>query len=186
MSDEYKKKDINYENPLVQKAVKLELDAEQMRLKPGSGISITKKYESAGDLYAKAGKFREAESCYRNARTYGDVFDEEYMSKLKEKENSLREDRGGTMRFKRLIELKRKSKDINSKLEKMILQKNIVALITITFLSVSLFFVSSNLTGFAISNLSNSNVQWIGFGFFVIGLIFAFVYFRKKKISKDL
>ncbi len=184
MSDEYKKS--VYENPLIKDAAKLELEAEQMRLKQGSGLPITKKYESAGDLYAKAGKFREAENCYRDARVYGDVFNNEYMDKLKEKENSLREKRGGTMRLKRLIELKQKGNLGNSKLEKMINQRRVVALITITFLSISLFFVSSNLTGFAISNLSNTNVQWMGFGFFVIGLIFAFVYFRKKKISKDL
>jgi hypothetical protein len=184
MSDKYKK--AIYDNPLIKDAAKLELEAEQMRLKQGSGLSITKKYESAGDLYAKAGKFMEAENCYRDARVYGDVFDEGYMNKLKEKENSLREKRGGTMKLKRLIELRQKTGKGNSRLENRILQKNIVALITITFLSISLFFVSSNLTGFAISNLSNSNVQWIGFGFFVVGLIFAFVYFRKKKISKDL
>lgn len=48
-------------------------------------------------------------------------------------------------------------------------------------LILSLFFVSSNLTGYVISNISLESSRLIGICFFVCGLIFTFLFLRKKK-----
>ncbi len=43
-----------------------------------------------------------------------------------------------------------------------------------------LFFLSSNITGNVIGNLTNSTSNWIGAELFIFGLISAFTYFRKR------
>jgi hypothetical protein len=60
------------------------------------------------------------------------------------------------------------------------------SIMAISTLLTSLFFVSSSLTGFAISNVSPDNTQWIGFCFFACGLVFALLLLKKKFISKHL
>ena len=63
----------------------------------------------------------------------------------------------------------------------------ILMIFAISSLLVSLFFLYFDLTGFAISNFSSQNFKWVGLGFFVLGLIIAFVFLSKKKrFSKHL
>ncbi len=54
------------------------------------------------------------------------------------------------------------------------------AIVGILGLFGALFFLSANLTGFAISNLNQTSSNWIGVGLFLVGLIAAFVYFRRR------
>ncbi|MBI2632005.1 hypothetical protein HYW75_03305 [Candidatus Pacearchaeota archaeon] len=63
------------------------------------------------------------------------------------------------------------------------LEKAVSTLILI-FLGNSLFFVSSNITGNAIANLSQKSSNWIGGVLFFIGIIGAFFYFRTKRSKK--
>lgn len=43
-----------------------------------------------------------------------------------------------------------------------------------------LFFLSSNLTGNIVGNMTNSTSNWIGGVLFIVGLVGALIYFRKK------
>ncbi len=46
----------------------------------------------------------------------------------------------------------------------------------------SLIFISGNFTGYVIANLTPTSSNWIGGILFLIGLIGAFIYFRKRKL----
>ncbi len=62
----------------------------------------------------------------------------------------------------------------HGKLEKKIITPSVIALLG------GLFFLSFNLTGNVIGNMTNSTSNWIGGILLVIGLVGAFVYFKKK------
>jgi hypothetical protein len=55
-----------------------------------------------------------------------------------------------------------------------------LSFMAIATLLASLFFVSSSLTGFAVSNFTTDDLQWAGICFFACGLVFAFLFLRKK------
>ena len=61
------------------------------------------------------------------------------------------------------------------------LESSLTSIITIAGLGAGIFFLSSNITGNAISDLTNSTSNIIGVVFLVIGLIASFFYFRKRK-----
>jgi len=71
------------------------------------------------------------------------------------------------------IEEHRKRK-FRSKLETTAATSSIISLLG------GIFFLSSNLTGNVIGNMTNSTSNWIGGILFAVGLIGAFVYFKKK------
>lgn len=58
------------------------------------------------------------------------------------------------------------------------------AILAIISLVGALFFVSFNITGNAIGELSYDNVSLIGTGLFILGLVFAFVFFKGKEKKK--
>lgn len=68
------------------------------------------------------------------------------------------------------------------------LEKRVAGFIAFSTLLISIFFIYSNLTGFAIANSFSNYFRWIGFCFFVCGLIFTFIFLRIKnrQFSKDL
>jgi hypothetical protein len=75
-------------------------------------------------------------------------------------------------------------KEVNPKrifLSKKSLEQRLSAIITIVGIGASLFFLSSNVTGNAIGNISRSSGSWIGIILFVIGLVGAVWYFKSKK-----
>ncbi|MCK9595590.1 hypothetical protein M0R19_00165 [Candidatus Pacearchaeota archaeon] len=55
------------------------------------------------------------------------------------------------------------------------------AIISVLSFLFALFFISSNLTGFAISNTRGNDSNILGLCFFVCGLVFTFIYFKNKK-----
>jgi hypothetical protein len=61
------------------------------------------------------------------------------------------------------------------------LEAKVASIIGISSLIFSLLFLSSTLTGFTISNLSQSSSNLIGLILFLVGLLGAFIYFKKKK-----
>ena len=56
-----------------------------------------------------------------------------------------------------------------------------MAVLSILALLGALFFVSFNLTGAAIGDLTDDNFSLIGSALFFLGLIFAFIFLKKKK-----
>jgi len=61
------------------------------------------------------------------------------------------------------------------------LKGNIPAILSIAFLTSALFFTSSSLTGNVVLGFGENNLRFIGSGFFIAGLICAFVFLKKKK-----
>lgn len=57
-------------------------------------------------------------------------------------------------------------------------------ILAITFLILSLFFISLNLTGFSILNATADSNRNIGIAFFVLGLIFGYAHLRGKRHRK--
>jgi hypothetical protein len=154
--------------------------AEKMRMLPGSGNSISKVYESAAQSYIQARRFLDAANCYLDAQIYGDIHNKDQQKQFKDKEKEMRS----------MYKINLRNKKESSGLERRIFSKrenSLLAMVVVASLSISLFFISSNLTGFAVSNLSYQGAQGIGMGFFLVGLVFAFFYLRnREKISKDL
>jgi len=158
-----------YSDAVIKEAMHLEQVAEDMKRKPGPGEKVGIIYESAGDKWVEAENFIRAEGNYRNAEVYGYTHDKESADRVKNKINKIR--------FKRKyfspsdpIDAPKKSK----------LEKRLFSVMSIVTLLTSLFFVSSNLTGFAVSNFTTGDLQWAVFCFFVCGLVFAFLFLRKK------
>ncbi len=87
-------------------------------------------------------------------------------------------------RIKHRLEILEAGKaQLPSSLEKIVQGKKVSAILSISFLAFALFFVSSTLTGNVIGGLNLNNSRLIGICLFACGLIFAFVY-SKKKIGK--
>lgn len=78
--------------------------------------------------------------------------------------------------------LKHKIEKLNPKekgLARILKSKFVAAFAIMCFLG-ALFFISFNLTGFVIGSLEYNNSNLISVGLFLLGLVFAFFYFRKK------
>ncbi len=58
--------------------------------------------------------------------------------------------------------------------------RSIYAILSVLVLLGAVFFVSFNLTGYAVSGLTPNNSRWIGMCLFVCGLVFAFIYLKQK------
>ncbi|MCK9568304.1 hypothetical protein M0R72_05125 [Candidatus Pacearchaeota archaeon] len=164
-----------YTDATINEAMRLEQVAEDMRRKPGSGEKVGITYESAGDKWVETENFIKAEGNYRNAEIYGYTHDKESADRVKDKINRIR--------FKRKYFLPNDPIDAPKKSK---LEKKLWSIMSIITLLTSLFFVSSNLTGFAVSNFTTGDLQWAGLCFFVCGLVFAFLFLKKKYSSKHL
>jgi hypothetical protein len=146
-----------YGTHLINEAIRLEQSAEEMRKKSGpKGNEIGDKYEKAGDLRKKARDFIGAHTDYRHAKIYGFSNDEKKVDDLDRKI--------------KLLLLERRTRG----------SKLFLAFLSLITLISALFFVSVSLTGNVILGLSENNFRWVGLCLFVCGLIFAFLYFRKK------
>ncbi|MEJ2267971.1 MAG: hypothetical protein P8X70_02760, partial [Nanoarchaeota archaeon] len=55
------------------------------------------------------------------------------------------------------------------------------AILSITSLVFALIFTSFSLTGYSVMELTQNNFRFFGTIFFILGLVFAFVYLKKKK-----
>ncbi len=75
---------------------------------------------------------------------------------------------------------------LSSSLEKKVQDKNLSGILSISFLAFALLFVSSTFTGNVIGGLSTNNSRLVGICLFACGLIFTFIYLRRKtkKIAK--
>jgi hypothetical protein len=168
------------EDPNEKKAKRLEREALHKRQSFSSGEEIGKKYEEAGDNWTESGNFIKAEDNYRNANIYGYAHDTKNEKRVQAKIDSLRLKKKLTLAFPSIKK---------STIEKMVEDeenriKFLPAVISIASLLFALFFISSNLTGFSVFNLTYNNSRWIGSCFFICGLIFTFIYLKIKTKKK--
>ena len=112
------------------------------------------RYRQAGDTWIKARDYRKAIQMYQGAIKFAPS--ERVKEKIEEKIRGLY-GRGG----KRL-------------------EKTLFATAAVVNLLAALFFISLNLTG-NVSGMSGRNSNIIGVVFFILGLSFALLYFRKNK-----
>lgn len=75
------------------------------------------------------------------------------------------------------------ARKIREEINEIGLERQVFGIVSIISFLGALFFISFNLTGNSIGNLSNENLSlyWIGIGLFVLGLVFAFMFFKNKK-----
>jgi tetratricopeptide (TPR) repeat protein len=167
MSDEYKRKEIK---STYQRAVELYKNAvdnithnaeTQRELTPFLKRHISETFLKAAELFEKSGKLDYARHGFEGALKYAP--NKDYEAKAKQGLADIQKSKEGG------------------------LEKQLLSIMSIATLLASLFFVSSDLTGFAISNISQDTSLWIGFCFFVCGLVFAFLFLKnKRKFSKHL
>ena len=156
----------------------LERDTGFMRRSPlHKAEEIGKNYEDLGAYWEKEGNFVKAEDNYRNALIYAYPHDKEKEQEINIKMEQLRLKRKLQYNFPR-------QKVSNSTLEKMArtLTQKRFGFFSITFLLISLFFVSLNFTGNVILAELNPDIsKLLGICFFICGLVFSFIYLKKTK-----
>lgn len=122
---------------------------------PTSG-QVSKLYEKAGDAWKEVNKLKNADQNYQDA--------------LKNAYSKMTEARID----KKIQELK--------PTKKRGLEKHLsFAILAIVSLSGSLFFISSNFTGYIIGGQFQNNSGFFSLGLFFLGLVFSFFYFKGKK-----
>jgi len=72
------------------------------------------------------------------------------------------------------------AKKIRGEINKANLEGQVFAIVSIISLASALFFTSLNLSGYATGSLAN-DTSLMGIVLFVLGLVFAFIFFKKKK-----
>jgi hypothetical protein len=138
--------------------------AERERKKPnGSPRIIWEGYVAAGNMLIGEKKYSRALGDYQDALRFGVPENEEarknLKNKIKETEDKMR------------LEHFRSSSPIH---------KYPFAVLSIASLLAALGFVSISLTGNIIAGLEQNNSRWIGLCLFVCGLVFSFLYLKKK------
>lgn len=123
-------------------------------------------YKKAGELYEKVNAFDRAESNYKDAVKYAPEKDK------------------GELR-KKLLEVQEKKKETSKLFHKMEMggleKSSVLAALAIGSFVIALFFISFSLTGYAIGELTQENFGWISTSLFILGLVFAFFYFKNKE-----
>ena len=111
------------------------------------------RYRQAADMWTKAGNSKKANEMYKGAIKFAPS--EKVREKLDEKIRSLYTGRKS-------------------------LERSLFAAVSIITLVASLFFISFNLTGNSVGNLSGNVLSLIGLGLFVLGIV-AFIFFKTRK-----
>ena len=73
------------------------------------------------------------------------------------------------------------STELRKDKRKETLEDKVTSTIAIASLAISILFMSSSITGNVISSLNQTSSNFMGGVLFLIGIIAAFVYFRKSK-----
>lgn len=184
-------------NNYLDTAKKLLNIAEELKSKEYSQGEIATAYERAGDAYKLAGKPGSATEFYKTSKNY--AHDEKIKERLRDKItgnypiekikanvqrinlSSLEKEAGIGVK----IDDKKKKKDrfVNFHLnwDNISRARYPKAILSIASFVFALFFISTNLTGYATSLVSVNDSKWLGFCFFACGLIFAFIFLNSKK-----
>jgi hypothetical protein len=149
---------------LLQKAGEFETRALHLRRINASSEDIGLAYLDAGDLRKKAGDLRMARRDYLDARVYGFPYNTKVQNTIDRGIQELDDELA-------LSNFKESGRDLGSRLH---------AFLSIGFLLAALFFVTSSLTGNVVAGLVSNKSRLIGICFFACGLIFAFIYSKKK------
>jgi len=137
--------------------------AEGLKGVPTQG-EVSRSYEITGDAYVTEKNPKDALKNYQKAFEYA------YNKKIKDRIET-------KMRKAQPLPDSKKSKRKKGGLERRLG----FATLAIATLVIALFFVSFNLTGYVIGKLAQNHLTLLGISLFILGLIFAFFYFRKKK-----
>jgi hypothetical protein len=163
------------------KELKEEVEAEERRLidkgspSIGEKSRLSRQFEKLGEAFLDLGDdkaLKIAKSYYGKAQNYApyqnlqESIQSRYKRKIGEPEESIHKS------------IERIANESANRI------KNLSAVVSIIALSISLFFVTSNLTGFSILNVSSNNSRWIGLCFLACGLIFALIYLRGNNKNK--
>ena len=144
-----------------QKAYRLE-SSKQKRY--GEFKDVSDAYKKTGEAYERAGDLMKAIDNFKDARKFAPEEDREEIGE-------------------KLTELKHQKKRMLSSLERArsgLEKKFIFPILAIATLVIALFFVSFNLTGYAIGGLTQNNSTLLGISLFILGMVFAFFYFKGK------
>jgi len=120
--------------------------------------------KKAADFYVRAGDLKKAYSLYEKVLSTTD--DWNVKNDIKQR----------LIRLGHPIHLKKFASEPKNRA----LERRVYAIASIFSLVAALFFISFNLTGNSIGNLSRDSLSLLGVGFFVLGLI-TFIFFKSRK-----
>ncbi|MFH1585990.1 MAG: DUF308 domain-containing protein [archaeon] len=133
-------------------------------------ISAAKAYADGGNLKKASNLVKKADQ-YRHKITHGEGgYPRGEFSNLPEESTGMR----------RYILQKKKQRSIRNRGNSSHLEKRVVAVLVTLSILVGLLFLSPNLTGYAIADLTTKSSNSIGAVFIVIGIVGIFLCFRKK------
>lgn len=139
---------------------------------------ISEVYENLGDAYKLAGEGFSANNAYKRASNYA------HDDKTKERIYLKRSERYDLSKIKVQVP-KMKSLESRAIVDSAVNEKKKgfwkFAVLSISSFVFALFFISTNLTGYATSFASVNDSKWIGFCLFACGLVFAFLFLNGKK-----
>jgi hypothetical protein len=134
-------------------------------------ISLANAYWEAAENWIAAKNPKKAIECYHLAgRTYGDLFQNRFTKRKDVEEYRARCYKA--IRYQERLEKVRRGKWHG--LEGMAKTTAIVGILG------GIFLLSSGITGNVIGSLNQTSSNWIGGALFLVGLLGAFLYFRKR------
>lgn len=157
------------------KAIDYEKSAREARLNRDLG-GAANRWEKAGDEWVRLAVAHGRKAGIRNFLGYA-VTDYESAIKLAEKYKI----NLGKGVYHKMGSVSKKLGDLTGEAPKSLTKRVGLAYLSIISLIAALFFVSVNLTGNAISNMSGNDTKLVGLCLFLFGLFFAFLHFRRKK-----
>lgn len=129
--------------------------------------------ESAGRILEEEGKYGAAEKCYDKSLRY---FGSKNIWATNEWAKKDILERNGGVREKRLLKIgKYLGRRESRKLEKTVETVAIIGLFG------GIFFLSSNITGNAIANMTNSSSNILGAGLLIVGLVAGFFWMKSRR-----
>lgn len=158
---------------LERKAGRLKRSSERYLTGPTHG-EVSKLYERAGEAWYKLGEYHQSLKDFELASEY--AYDERIRRKIRKRMEEI---------YK--IEKTKYKKGLRKlgaigKLEKRLAY----GVLSIVSLTISLFFISMNITGYSIEIFDNAQTSLlIGIILFTLGLAFAFFYFKEKRKVKE-
>jgi len=149
----------SYWNKAIKKERDLDIFARKHNEEFRDTSKRTKHYIEIGDLYLNAAE--------RNLKLRGYEKALQYYKKAKEiSPESLKN------------EISEKIKELDDLRPKQIFSFAILSIASLVFAFV---FTSVSLTGYSVFELTQNNSRFVGTIFFILGLVFAFVYFKKRR-----
>jgi hypothetical protein len=129
-------------------------------------------FKELGDIYASAGVYGMAKEQYLKARE---------ITNLQAKKKSATSNYVNVDAIDEIERLDRAIEENDSKMRNKTLERRVSLVITIAGLGAGIFFLSSNITGNAIADLSTNTTSFLGAGLFVVGLVAGFFWLKRRE-----